>query len=389
MSTYYNDNDPKVAAWLSQLVATGQLPQGIIHASPIQEITPSEVAKHTQCHFFAGIGGWPLALLLAGWPDDVPVWTGSCPCQPFSTAGKGRGYADERHLWPVFFKLIAECRPPVVFGEQVASRLGREWLAGVRADLESVGYAVGAADLCAAGVGAPHIRQRLYWVAYSNVFRPLDGVNPTKGFGPETATECGGAGRLADADVDRLQGWIRGRKDSELEAIDGSAGCGGAVGGVEHAAGDGRESRRAEPSRRSPASGCCVGGMADSDQGECRRITNGQGGFRDGQKAGWYESHGQSESGSQPCGVGDAAGQRQCGGQKDGNRHAAEMPWSRCEHIPCRDGKSRRVESGTFPLAHGVPARVVRLRGYGNAIVPQVAATFIKAFLAAVREVAP
>ncbi|KKK66801.1 hypothetical protein LCGC14_2960470, partial [marine sediment metagenome] len=75
------------------------------------------------------------------------------------------GHADERHLWPAFYDLIAECRPPVVLGEQVASKDGREWLAGVRADLEALGYAVGAADLCAACVGAPHIRQRLWWVA--------------------------------------------------------------------------------------------------------------------------------------------------------------------------------------------------------------------------------
>ena len=103
---------------------------------------------------------WPYALRLAGWPDDRNVWTGSCPCQPLSSAGQRKGHADERHLWPAFYSLIAECRPAIVFGEQVASKDGREWLAGVRADLEALGYACGAADLCAAGAGAPHIRQR-------------------------------------------------------------------------------------------------------------------------------------------------------------------------------------------------------------------------------------
>src|SRR5690606_31057001 len=131
----------------------------------IEDVTPNDLQGYTQCHFFAGIGGWPLALRLAGWPDDRPVWTGSCPCQPFSQAGKGAGFADERHLWPAFFHLIEQCRPSVVFGEQVASKDGLAWLDLVQADLEGAGYACGAADLCAAGVGAPHIRQRLYWVA--------------------------------------------------------------------------------------------------------------------------------------------------------------------------------------------------------------------------------
>jgi site-specific DNA-cytosine methylase len=95
------------------------------------------------------------------------VWTGSCPCQPFSAGGQQKGFNDERHLWPHFRRLIAERRPSVIFGEQVASKLGRKWLASLRLDLEALDYAVGGADLCAAGLCAPHIRQRLYWVADS------------------------------------------------------------------------------------------------------------------------------------------------------------------------------------------------------------------------------
>ncbi|WP_202815938.1 DNA cytosine methyltransferase [Terrimicrobium sacchariphilum] len=164
---YYNEFDPKAAAWLRELISARLIPFGDVDERSICDVRPEDLRGYTQCHFFAGIGGWSRALQLAGWPEDRPVWTGSCPCQPFSAAGKQLGTADARHLWPVFFRLIAEFRPTTCFGEQVASRLGREWLAGVRADLEGVAYEVGSADLCAAGVSAPHIRQRLWWVAYS------------------------------------------------------------------------------------------------------------------------------------------------------------------------------------------------------------------------------
>lgn len=163
--SYYNEHDPKAAAWLRELITAGQISPGIVDERSITEIKANELDAYTQCHFFAGIGGWSLVLRLAGWPDDAPVWTGSCPCQPLSSGGLGKGHADERHLWPAFFALIAERRPATVFGEQVAGTDGREWFAGIRADLEGVGYACGCADLCAASKALPHPRQRLFWVA--------------------------------------------------------------------------------------------------------------------------------------------------------------------------------------------------------------------------------
>ena len=174
---YYNDNDPYVAQWLRNLIDAGSLPLGDVDTRSILEVSADDVRGYEQCHFFAGIGGWLLALAWAGWRG--PVWTGSCPCQPLSSAGKRKGDADERHFWPAFQQLIAKCRPPVVFGEQVASKDGREWLSAVRTDLEPVGYACGAADLSAAGVGAPHIRQRLYWVENADVHWQNEGIQPT------------------------------------------------------------------------------------------------------------------------------------------------------------------------------------------------------------------
>ena len=164
MAAYYNEYDPKAAAWLRELIKQGHIADGVVDERSIEDVTPTELLGFTQCHFFAGIGVWSYALRRAGWTDDRPVWTGSCPCQPFSAAGKGAGFADERHLWPAFHHLISQCQPAIVLGEQVASKDGLGWLDLVLSDLEATGYAGGAVDLCAAGIGAPHIRQRLWWV---------------------------------------------------------------------------------------------------------------------------------------------------------------------------------------------------------------------------------
>ena len=165
---FYNEWERYPAQWIRNLAAAGHVADGVVDERSIRDVRAVELVGHRQVHFFAGLGGWSYALRLAGWPDDRHVWTASCPCQPFSTAGKQRGFDDDRHLWPVLFELVRECRPAILFGEQVAGPAGRTWLDAVSADLESAGYAVGAANLCAASVGAPHIRQRLYFVAVAD-----------------------------------------------------------------------------------------------------------------------------------------------------------------------------------------------------------------------------
>ncbi|WP_180349727.1 DNA cytosine methyltransferase [Klebsiella pneumoniae] len=164
-AAYYNEIDPFAAQWLRNLIAAGHIAPGEVDERSIEDVTPDDLRGFTQCHFFAGIGVWSHSLRLAGWPDDRPVWTGSCPCQPFSAAGKGDGFADERHLWPHFFHLISERRPQHVFGEQVAAGNANVWFDLVQADLEGMGYAFGLVPFTSAGIGAPHIRERAYWVA--------------------------------------------------------------------------------------------------------------------------------------------------------------------------------------------------------------------------------
>ena len=123
MTAYYNEINPYAAQWLRNLIAAGYIADGDVDERDIRDVKADDTMGYTQCHFFAGIGGWSLALRLAGWPDDRPVWTGSCPCQPFSAAGKKQGMQDDRHLWPVWFNLIRERRPVTVFGEQVEAAL--------------------------------------------------------------------------------------------------------------------------------------------------------------------------------------------------------------------------------------------------------------------------
>ena len=163
MSAYYNENDHSAASWLRNLIAAGLIAPGDVDERSIVDVRASDLVGYEQCHFFAGIGGWSYALRLAGWADDRPVWTGSCPCTPFSALGKQKGFDDPRHLWPHLFNLISECRPPIIFGEQVAD--AHAWLELVRSNLEAVGYAMGAMPIEAASAGAFHLRDRYWFVA--------------------------------------------------------------------------------------------------------------------------------------------------------------------------------------------------------------------------------
>jgi len=178
---YYNENDPFAAQWLRNLIAAGLIAPGDVDERSIVDVRPDDVRGYTQCHFFAGIGGWSYALRLAGWPDNRPVWTGSCPCQPGSVAGKQRKFDDPRHLWPIWGKLIAQRGPATIFGEQVAA--WSEWLALVRSDLEAMGYAVGAMPVQAASAGADHLRDRYWFVADAardGQWRPRESITSSK-----------------------------------------------------------------------------------------------------------------------------------------------------------------------------------------------------------------
>ncbi|MEV9622251.1 DNA cytosine methyltransferase [Klebsiella pneumoniae] len=350
-AAYYNEIDPFAAQWLRNLIAAGHISPGEVDERSIEDVTPDDLRGFTQCHFFAGIGVWSHSLRLAGWPDDRPVWTGSCPCQPFSAAGKGDGFADERHLWPHFFHLISERRPQHVFGEQVAAGNANVWFDLVQADLEGMGYAFGLVPFTSAGIGAPHIRERAYWVANAGSGR-YD--RRTAAAGQETRAGTGiaigvGIGGLGNANVARLEG---------LSGNDGAAGREGATGPA------------AAPGFHD--------GLANTDNEQHSIAVSGCGHE--------HASTGREQDPAASAGL--------CG---DYWTLEVNGFWRDADWFFCRDGKWRPVEPGTFPLVDGAAARlgrvepvvarvassnrVGRLKGYGNAINAQAAAAFIRAYM--------
>ncbi|QDH17431.1 DNA cytosine methyltransferase [Swingsia samuiensis] len=313
MRVYYNEWDKPTAAWLSELGKRHHLPTGHIDTRSIRDVRPDDLRGYEQCHFFAGIGGWPCALKLAGY-SELACWTGSPPCQPFSVAGRQKGQSDERHLAPIWLDLIKEHCPPIIFGEQVEAAIKHGWIDDLFNALESFGYACGAAVLPACSVGAPHLRKRLFF----------------------------GAVRLADTNDDRCQS----RRKIQHICTKQNFKYGDSISGV------------ADPSSaRWRQTGC---------NPQSNRKANGIG------ERNW---------GSDGC-ENDLFGRV----EQSSRRSQDNTFWTNPDWIGCRDGKFRAVEPSTQPLADGIPARVGRLRGYGNAIVPQVAAIFIETFIASITE---
>jgi DNA (cytosine-5)-methyltransferase 1 len=363
VSAYYNENDAFAAAWLRNLIAAGLIAPGDVDERSIVDVKPDDLRGYTQCHFFAGIGGWSVALRQAGWSDDRSVWTGSCPCQPFSAAGAGKAFNDERHLWPAWFSLISERAPATIFGEQVEAAIGWGWLDAVFADLEGQGYTCGASVLPASGVGAPHIRQRLWFVADAN-----GGNASTEGLQRSgqhrQRAENDRALRVADA----TDG---GRQQQPMERCAGK---------LAPAAG---EKQLLEPSNNRAS----LGDMANA-------AGRGFGKFGDAPQSGC----GRYDDGSIIPSALDNAADARCDDAREHVRGSSLLAarliepgpvggfWHDAEWIACTDGKARPVGPGSFPLGHGIRNRAPKLRAYGNAIVPQAATQFIIAADGAINE---
>jgi len=471
MSVYYNENDPFAASWLRELIKSNLIAKGDVDERSIKEVQPADLKGYTQCHFFAGIGVWSYSLRNAGWSDGREVWTGSCPCQPFSAAGKKGGFDDARHLWPDWFRLISECRPTTIFGEQVAAsnvvgRPGDENMLRLwerQANLfilknwmeENISNGVlGLPQCCCegmvcgsavidgveskqagcggegegngsritirfdSGLGTRTFESREMrsdgdTIRHENSTRmeyPLTGQDDSKRRIHESklaydfiCLECGlrklgrehpSAYRFRDSEqaknevsaaIESTSGQIKeengcswfGSVQTDLEgegyAVGAVDSCAAGVGAphirqrlyfVGHSAKEGLSLRASETIPREETRGqrqrsSHAGGVAVSDGGNSGELANAE--------------HGRCEESKisirQPRQIEATSIKRR------------PTYWDACDWLPCIDGKARPVESGTFPLAHGAPNRVGRLRGYGNSLVAPQAQAFIESFM--------
>jgi DNA (cytosine-5)-methyltransferase 1 len=318
MTAYYNENDPRMAAVLRELIAAGHIAHGIVDERSISDVKPGDLSEFVQCHFFAGIGVWSHALRLASWPDTRPVWTASCPCQPFSGAGKGLGFADKRHLWPDLHWLISQCRPDTLYGEQVSDKGGPAWIDLVCTDMEGSGYAIGALVAPAACVGAPHMRHRTYFMAYNDRDRraaaSLDRVHHQEPH-PEPRGVSDGMG---DPFIARLEG------------LSGNGDCG-------------RQSRRFDPFKAGPIATASLAGRLADTHGAKPQQSAGQGSGSDQAASGWSS------------GELDGCGELSAGLSATGPTNGF---WRSADWLHGRDGKWRCAESRTQSVVDGFAARM-------------------------------
>ena len=368
---------------LREAIEAGAIAPGDVDERSIADIDPAELMGYAQCHFFAGGGFWSLALRLAGWPDDRPAWTGSCPCPSFSAAGKGGGFDDPRHLWPDWERLIGQCRPATVFGEQADDVIVYGWLDLVQTDLEAQAYAVGKIVLGTCSVGGADIRQRLYFVADAaqRGFRVGgDEAQPGRGGYADSAERPRELGNVIGP---RLEGLCGDGRDGNQPGRDGAietrpTTAAGEFSRLAHP--DGGQSRLGDLQRggehgQQPEDGG-VGGMADT---EC------DGGRPD---LTWREQERRTADGwdctNSELRPGADSGHRPFGGLWDRGGADERLAgfWDRADFVYCRD--KDRPAGGQLRAGHSRWFMAIPAAGtaclYGDAINVEVATAFVKAY---------
>ena len=299
-----------------------------------------------QCEF----ADYPTKVLEKHWPD-VPRWrdirtltkesfyertglrtvdviSGGFPCQPFSVAGKQKGKEDDRYLWPEMLRVITELRPRCVVGENVPGII--KIAAGqVGKDLERAGYHVVVFNFEAAAVGAWHRRSRVFFVA-----------TDAEHDGCASAEIAGSAEEGNDGIAPRTEAAVQ------------PAGLGSCTGGEEPVA-DTDDSRLHDSIRKENQFDCGRENDICKQSGEAWRLIQ-------------------------------SAGARACADEKlvdNALRSGCAGIARRKQSQELADGRCWAAEPDVGRVAHGIPARVDRLKCLGNAVVPQQAYPIFKALM--------
>ena len=308
----------------------------------------------------------------SGWRDDDIILTGGFPCQPYSQAGRRLGSEDERHLWPEMLRVISEVKPTYIVGENVYGLVN--WNEGmvfeeVCADLENLGYAVQPVLLPASGIGAPHHRMRVFFVAnaigngHKNGYSQTGGeVGCSQPRGVQQSERVGGERNAPDTNSRRLEGATQEGRDCEYVIGQGF------FGDAPDTISDGLCERKntGDISENQGSMGGERGQLTDAvktDGTERDATDTGSEGLQGGEL---NRTYGESER-QQSKSYGSIAELHQVSFWE---RFPSVEPTIRSRD----DGFSHRLDDITFPRW-----RIESIKAYGNAVVPPLIYTIFKA----------
>jgi DNA (cytosine-5)-methyltransferase 1 len=323
-------------------------------------------------------------------PDII---TGGFPCQPFSVAGKQKGTSDDRHLWPEMFRIIQELKPRWVVGENVKGLVNLQdgmVFETVCTDLEGEGYEVRAFNIPAAGVGAPHRRERIWIVAHAKRYNKTDEIGRSDEEErriQEKHRQDDSSTRLTSrtSSIRQSNNGYENASHSESERLQRSRGqeSGGNVNGFQQDKERIKSEIRGESERRSRAFG--YENMENSRR-TLQQRTELREKNEDEVGEGYANQHQRSSSTSESDVANTESSDRhdneavtRDGGSStqeifgDGGSVSGESSWW-------------HVEPDVGRVAHGIPGRIYRLKGLGNSIIPKIAEEIGRAIIKAEKE---